>query len=282
SSPLVSYAWDFGDGEGSTRADTSHVFLQPGGYTVKLRVLDQRGLSGQDALGVSTAAGAKLPPYARARALPVSGDAPLNVQLVSEFGDPDGLVVSRRWSLADGRSADNVDPLWTFDVVGVFFARLDVTDNDGLTASDTVELHVTRNGLLPPKIVSAPVLVGAVGVPYTYASDGHATAKGGLPVTWEVGKVVNGSRVNAPAGMSIDTATGLLLWTPRKDQVGDVRVSITATNAAGSDAQDFTVTVVDRAGFYLIGCAALPGGPVLAGLVVLALWRRRRAPRETR
>jgi len=284
-SPIVSYTWDFGDGEGSTLADTTHTFIQPGGYTVKLRVLDQRGLSARDSLTVAASRGAKLPPFARARALPVSGDAPLTVQLVSEFGDPDGLVISRRWTLADGRSADNIDPSWLFGFVGSFQARLEVTDNDGLTASDTVEVRATRNGLLPPKIVSTPVTVGAVGVPYVYGSDGHATSRGGLPVTWEVGKTAGGSRVNAPAGMEIDSATGLVTWVPRKDQVGEVTVSLTATNAAGSDVQDFTVTVVDRAAFYWIGCGASPGGgPMLACaaavMVALALGRRRRVARQ--
>jgi len=278
SSPIVAYAWDFGDGGGSSNADVSHVYSSPGGYNVKLRVLDQAGLTAQDGAQVTLRSGTKLPPFARARALPVSGDAPLTVQLVSEFGDPDGVVVSRRWTLADGRSADNVDPSWVFSAVGTFQARLVVTDNDGLTASDTVEVRATRNGLLPPKIVSTPVTVGAVGVPYVYGYGGHATARGGLPVTWEVGKASGGGRVNAPAGMQID-ASGLVTWTPRKDQVGEVTVSLTATNAAGSDVQDFTVTVVDRAGFYMIGCGAWPGGgPGLAGaaaVVALALARRR-------
>lgn len=274
--PIVSYAWDFGDGEGSTLADATHVFLRPGGYNVKLRVLDQRGLQAQDTLFISANLGEKLPPVARARALPVWGDAPLDVQMVSEVGDPDGLVVSRRWTLADGRSADNSDPQWLFGQVGLYKARLEVTDNDGLTSSDTVEIRVTRNGVLPPRIVSSPIIVGAVGVPYIYGMDGHATAQGGLPVTWEVGKVLNGSRVNVPAGMQIDSASGLITWTPRKDQVGEVKVSITATNAAGADVQDFTVAVVDRSRFYLIGCAALPGGPMLAALAALALLRRRR------
>lgn len=280
SSPIVAYAWDFGDGGGSNRADASHVYQGPGGYSVKLRVLDQNGLSAQDGAQVAAMAGTKVPPFARARALPVSGDAPLAAQLVSEFGDPDGVVVSRRWTLADGRSADNADPSWVFDAVGTFQAQLVVTDNDGLTASDTVEVRATKNGLLPPKIVSTAVAVGAVGVPYVYGFEGHATAIGGRPVTWELGKASGGGRVNTPAGMSIDPASGLVTWTPRKDQVGDVVVSLTATNAAGSDVQDFTVTVVDRSGFYLIGCAAWPGGgPGLAGaaaVVALALARRRR------
>ncbi|HYV44247.1 MAG TPA: PKD domain-containing protein [Myxococcaceae bacterium] len=278
SSPIVSYAWDFGDGSGSTRADASHAYAQPGGYTVKLRVLDQRGLVARDAAPVAASQGGKLPPFARARALPVSGDAPFTSQLVSEFGDPDGVVVSRRWTVPDGRSANDADPSWRFDAVGSFQARLEVTDNDGLTASDTVEIQVTKNGVLPPKIVSTPVAVGSVGVPYVYAVDGHATAIGGLPVTWEVGKAAAGGRVNAPAGMQIDPATGLVTWTPRKDQVGDVAVSLTASNAAGSDVQDFTVTVVDRSGYYWIGCAAVPGSSLAfaAALVAAAMMSRRR------
>lgn len=270
--PIVGYEWQFGDGEGSTQAEVAHAFSRPGGYNVKLRVLDAAGRSAQDSRYLGVGEGAKLPPFARARAVPVSGDAPLNVQLVSEFGDRDGVVVSRRWTLPDGRSAVDADPSWVLDKVGTVLARLEVVDDDGLISADTVELQVTRNGAVPPRILSSPATVGAVGIPYRYDADGRPTAQGGLPLQWELASPVEGMTVNAD--------TGQITWTPRKSQVGEVRVSLSASNAAGTSVQDFTVSVVDRFGFYLVGCAAAAPGVPLAGLAValaaLALRNRRR------
>jgi branched-chain amino acid transport system substrate-binding protein len=40
---IVSYSWDFGDGETSTDADPSHVYSDPDGYTVTLTVTDDKG-----------------------------------------------------------------------------------------------------------------------------------------------------------------------------------------------------------------------------------------------
>jgi RHS repeat-associated protein len=41
---IVSYSWDFGDGATSAERDPSHVYAQPGTYSVKLTVTDDAGL----------------------------------------------------------------------------------------------------------------------------------------------------------------------------------------------------------------------------------------------
>ena len=50
----------------------------------------------------------------------------------------------------------------------------------------------------------------------------------------------------APAGMTIDPASGLIEWTPTNAQVGDNAVEVQVTDSGGlSDTQSFTVTVDD-------------------------------------
>jgi len=46
SSPIISYAWDFGDGAASTQPDPTHVYADNGTYLVRLRVRDQADLEG--------------------------------------------------------------------------------------------------------------------------------------------------------------------------------------------------------------------------------------------
>lgn len=72
---------------------------------------------------------------------------------------------------------------------------------------------------------------GQVGVPYTQ----QFTATGGNP-TWSV------SAGSLPAGVSLNSSTGLLSGTPTA--TGDFSFKITATDAARSDTQTYSMSVV--------------------------------------
>lgn len=54
-SPIVSYAWDFGDGQTGTGATPSHTYLSEGRYRVNLTVRDQNGLESSTSRLVSPA-----------------------------------------------------------------------------------------------------------------------------------------------------------------------------------------------------------------------------------
>ncbi len=278
-SPIVEWHWGYGDGEYSTQEAPTHVYAQPGGYVVKLQVTDERGISTTAELPISIRDGDFIPPFARARAVPVaSGDAPLEVQFVSEFGDEDGVVVQKRWFLPDGSVVTDSDPVRSFTRVGLHKARLVITDDRGLTATDTVEVLATRNGALPPTIFSTPRREAVAGQAWAYDEDGRAAARGGPGLVWELGKVVAGSRVNAPEGMTVEPETGRVSWTPRLDQLGEHTVSLAVTNAAGTDVQDFTVTVLGNESVPAptgCGCGAGGGAPIVLAALTLLLRRRK-------
>lgn len=81
----------------------------------------------------------------------------------------------------------------------------------------------------PPVFTSSPPLVASATVPYAY----QAIASGVPVPTYAL--------VAGPTGMTVDTTTGLVLWTPALDQVGAQPVTLRATNAAGSVDQSFTI-----------------------------------------
>jgi PKD repeat protein len=46
------FAWDFGDGQGSTEQNPAHVYTKTGDYTAVLSVTDARGNTGTDEIDV--------------------------------------------------------------------------------------------------------------------------------------------------------------------------------------------------------------------------------------
>ncbi len=81
-----------------------------------------------------------LPPQALASSSVSSGHAPLAVSFQGSGTDQDGTIVSYSWDFGDGTSSTLQNPSHTYSSAGSFTARLTVTDNDGATASATVQI----------------------------------------------------------------------------------------------------------------------------------------------
>ena len=156
--------------------------------------------------------------------------------------DADGDPLAYQWSLLtvpDGsesilHGADTDTASLIPDRAGLYIAQLIV--NDGALQSDpdtaTVEVWVPNR---PPFITSAPVTAATAGTPYSY--DVQATDP-------DAGDTLTFSLDTAPAGMTIDPATGLIGWTPTVAQVGDHAVSVHVQDQGGlADTQVFTVSV---------------------------------------
>jgi len=84
-----------------------------------------------------------------------------------------------------------------------------------------------------PHITSSPVTDATVGFSYSY--DVNAT---GIPAPIY-------SLTSKPTGMSIDETTGEIAWTPVAGQEGNHSVVVVATNTAGTDDQDYEISVAD-------------------------------------
>ncbi len=58
-----------------------------------------------------------------------------------------GRIVSYLWDFGDGSSSNQANPSHIFEQVGFFNVTLTVTDNDGMTATDNIALHVNYGPL---------------------------------------------------------------------------------------------------------------------------------------
>ncbi len=158
---IVSYRWDFGDGDTRTMtsaASVSKTFGTPGTYTVILEVTDDVGLSATTSTTVTVmeAEMEQDPPVAAFSASPGSGVAPLAVSFDPAASHDDGQIVSYLWNFGDGevRTESTAASLSkTFSTPGSYSVTLQVTDDAGLTATASRIITVTE----PETVQDPPV-----------------------------------------------------------------------------------------------------------------------------
>jgi len=98
--------------------------------------------------------------------------------------------------------------------------------------STTNKTQVTALAPAVPVIISTPVTTATVGKSYTY--DVNAT---GI-------RIPTYSLITSPAGMTINSTTGVISWAPNANQLGSNSVSVRATNNMGSNTQSFSINTV--------------------------------------
>ena len=156
----------------------------------------------------------------------------------------DGKPINYSWSLiqkptdsfTEFDSPSSVTPSFVPDVAGDYVAQLVVSNDLKTSAPDTVKITVTGSSVnRPPTITSTPVTTANTGELYSY--DVNATDP-------DAGDVLSYSLTTAPDGMSIDTATGLIQWTPAPAQAGNPSVIVKVQDQDGLSAtQGFTIAV---------------------------------------
>lgn len=139
--PIVSWAWDFGDGGASSERNPVHTYAQPGNYTVTLTVTDHTGLTHTSQSS-----------YRVVEALrPSFTHSPVIVHENGElvrFTDTTTLMVQpgaqRRYNFGDGGALSQFasTSVYTYPDSGVFNATMSVGDPQGMnhTAARTVQV----------------------------------------------------------------------------------------------------------------------------------------------
>ena len=147
---IVSWAWNFGDGESADVQTPTHQFPDEGTYTVTLTVTD--------ACGVHATASK---PVIVANALPIAklvAPATAVVGTPVEFYDhsydpsPNGQIVHTAWDFGDGTTCPGtaggcgdgsvLAPIHTYTAPGVYTVQLVVIDNHGGLARATAQITV--------------------------------------------------------------------------------------------------------------------------------------------
>jgi len=208
----------------------------PGDHVFTLRVADGHGGEAAQTWVVTT--GATAPDQATNPGAPWFASTPPAVAAVDVQTtyavvalDPDGDDVTV--ALTAGPAAATYDPAagvltWSpspadAGTAPVFTLMAD--DGRGGSAAQTFALPVlTGPPNLPPTFDTTPPLAALVGAPFTYAA--HATDPEYRAVTYALPQ--------APPGMTVDASLGALSWAPAAADVGDVAVTLRASDPAGA------------------------------------------------
>lgn len=144
---LVSWEWDFGDGTTSDEMEPSHLYSDPGVYTVSLTVTNSLGCTSTDVnpffvqvIGPDVNFGADVF---------FSECPPLTVNFTDStfFGAP---IISWGWDFGDGGTSPLQNPTYTYTDYGSYDVSLTIIDIDGCSRTLTFEDYIQVLDTIPP------------------------------------------------------------------------------------------------------------------------------------
>ncbi len=150
---ILTYSWDFGDGNIGSGVNPAHAYNSGGIYVVTLTVSDNK--DSDVATATASITEVNDPPIA------VAGDE-IIVTIGEEVTfdgsgsyDSDGSIVDYEWDFGDSSIGNGVVVAHTFTNIGVYLVTLTVTDNNGLTDQDILEVTVQEESVEPQLDVNA-------------------------------------------------------------------------------------------------------------------------------
>lgn len=136
---IVSYDWDFGDGNVATGATASNTYAAAGTYTVSLTVTDDDGAIGTTSQQVVVP---DIPVNGAPTAAFTATPSPLAVAVDGSASTDDGTIVSYAWDFGDGGTGSGVTANRTYATPGTYTIVLTVTDDQGATGTSSQSVVV--------------------------------------------------------------------------------------------------------------------------------------------
>jgi len=228
---IVSYDWNFGDGETGTGITTSHEYTTAGTYVVILTVTDSNGNIGYDSVTITVEeAGA---PTAVINVTPsTTGVEPFTVYFDASQSSSSYSIVSYSWNFGDTETDTGITTSHEYTTAGTYTVILTVTDSNANTGYDSVTITVYEAGVPSTMTLQAnPTTVTAGGGTSLIT----ATVKdaGGNPVTDGTTVTFNATLGSLTFG-TVVTASGIATTTLTLSNSGTETVSSTVSATSGT------------------------------------------------
>ncbi len=186
-STIVSWIWDFGDGNISTQQNPTHTYTNTGVYDLSLIVIDDNGCQGDTT--VSDFMELFSPFSLDFETNPNNAQTSTCLDNISvDFnGLPDntGGPYTYAWNFGDGSSSTEQNPAKTYSSTGVFNVTLQVTDQTSqCVVSETKANYIEIEDVNPSFITD--INTGCIGLNVQFENTSNVI-KNGQVVTWYYG-----------------------------------------------------------------------------------------------
>ena len=241
----TSWNWDFGDGATSTTKNTTHKYLTAGSYKVTLTVTNAAGSNTTTKSNYLTVIPSVSPkPVVALSASPTTGNAPLNVAFTDTSTNS---PTAWNWNFGDGTTSTSKNPTHTYSAAGTYTVSLTASNTAGSnTATKTSYITATAvpTGQKPVVAFSASPTSGnaPLSVIFTDASANSPTAW-----KWTFGDGTTSTEKNP---------------THKYTTAGSYTVTLTATNAAGSNTATKSAYIKVTSSTTSTPVAAFSGSPI--------------------
>lgn len=213
---------------------------QVGNQPVVVEVSDSGGLSDSQNFSIAVTNVNDAPSIISAAVTSANEDT--NYSYDVDASDPD-VGDSLTFSLSILPSGMSIDAStgiinWTPDnsQIGNQSVEVIVTDSSGLNDVQNFIILVSETNNAPT-ITSVAITNATENIGYVYDVDASDS---------NVADTMNFSLTGSPTGMTIDTLSGLINWTPTNAQVGDQSVVVVVSDNGGlTDSQSFTIAVAN-------------------------------------
>ena len=140
---IVSYLWDFGDGDQKTTTTptTTHDYVRIGTFTVTLTVTDDAARTSVVSNTLTISADTPTAAFTSAQAVPLTAHTML-FDGTSSSAVPGRTITSYQWSFGDGTTGTGATPTHTYAASGTYSVSLTVTDSTGKTGRTSAQVTV--------------------------------------------------------------------------------------------------------------------------------------------
>ena len=160
---IISWYWDFGDGTTSNERNPSHHYSQKGTYSVSLKATDNDNDWDTTTIQITVVNLEPTAVFTASTSTLIIGDT---VDFSENSTDPENAIVERVWDFGDGSVSTTKNPSHMFETTGTYQVTLTVTDDEGLTDSTSIAVHVSEPSIMQeyqfPIIIVAAVAIVAV------------------------------------------------------------------------------------------------------------------------
>ncbi|HRO06075.1 MAG TPA: PKD domain-containing protein [Ferruginibacter sp.] len=245
---IASYSWRKITGGVATianpnAASTAVNGLVQGTYTFELTVTDNSGSTARDTVQVTVNPGANQAPSANAGAN-ITITLPVNTATLNGSGtDADGTIASYSWRKITGGAATIANPNAASTAVngmvqGTYTFELTVTDNNGATARDTVQVTVNPAPNQAPSANAGANITITLPV-NTATLNGSGTDADGTIASYSWRKITGGAATIANPNAASTAVNGMVQ--------GTYTFELTVTDNNGATARDTVQVTVNPA-----------------------------------